>query len=443
MYLGLVLMRRLYPEELSHLSIRLWELVAVAFCLESLLFPLPWCMRMLPAFQLSGLLALSTVAYRLTYALRHGRPFARIILLCVFLYMAGGVHDALVTNGKIGAWAELQAPSLLLFLGVQAWALASSYASSQGQVLTLSRDLLRTNDELSARNRELTLTNQSVARFVPHEFLAQLERSSIGELQRGDHASRHMEVLFCDVRGFTGLVESMQPGQAFAFINDFLSFMEPAIHRHGGFINQYLGDCIMALFPNGSEAALSAALDMQAQLALFNAEGRHSRGPVAMGIGINSGPLMLGTIGGEQRLASGVVGDAVNLAARLEQLTKLYGSTLILSELTVRGLPAARKQGLRWLDLVIVRGKTQAIRIYECLDGLPADERASKLATRARFEQGMQQALAHAFEDALESFEACLSVWPGDSAAQLHRRRCQDALRGGNLSALAYEQPAH
>jgi class 3 adenylate cyclase len=245
------------------------------------------------------------------------------------------------------------------------------------------------------------------------------------------------------VRGFTGIVERMQPGEAFAFINDFLSFMEPAIHRHGGFINQYLGDCIMALFPNGADAALSAALDMQAELVAFNARAKYGPWPVAMGIGINSGPLMLGTIGGEHRLASGVVGDAVNLAARLEQLTKLYGATLLLSELTVCGLSPAAPRELRLLDRVTVRGKTEAIRIYECLDGLPSAERTGKLGTRALFERGVERTLAQAYQEALDCFDACLGVYPDDLAAQLHRTRCQDALRSTLVASAQRAEVAH
>jgi adenylate cyclase len=264
---------------------------------------------------------------------------------------------------------------------------------------------------------------------VPHEFLAQLNRGSIREVERGDHVSRHMEVLFCDVRGFTGIIERMQPGEAFAFINDFLSFMEPAIHRNGGFINQYLGDCIMALFPNGADAALAAARDMQTQLALFNAQKKHAIPEVAMGIGINSGPLMLGTIGGEHRLNGGVVGDVVNVAARLEQLTKDYGATLVVSQLTRDRLSASSTVQLRLLDVVVVRGKTQTLRIYEGLDGLPLEVREHRLETRTLFERGVECADSQAFHDALDSFEACLRMDPSDATAELHRRRCQEALR--------------
>jgi class 3 adenylate cyclase len=181
-------------------------------------------------------------------------------------------------------------------------------------------DSLRSSLE---RQAELTFAH---ARFVPHQFLETLGRPSIGDIKLGDHVLTKASILFSDIRGFTSLVEGMAPVDAIQFINTYLSRMEPAVLAEGGFIDNYVGDAIMAVFDRGADAAVRAGIAMLRSLGDWaRTRERQGQSPIRIGVGIATGEMIFGTIGAANRLKCGVVGDTVNLAARIEGLTKYYG----------------------------------------------------------------------------------------------------------------------
>ena len=289
--------------------------------------------------------------------------------------------------------------------------LARGFVRSYGTIERLSEHLTRTN-------AELVDTNKAITRFVPYEFLSVLERRSIVEVQRGDHIRQVMDVMFCDLRSFTPLIEALGPDRAFGFINHYLRHMEPEIHGHGGFINQYFGDGIMALFRAGADEALLAAVGMQRALDRFNAVQTYTSGePLRIGIGVNAGPLMLGTIGGRDRLDAGVIGDPVNLAARLEGMTKIYRTTVLVGENTVARLVEPGAFRLRELDQVAAKGKTAPVAIFELLDALPTVQAERRWDTRDRYAEGLAAYRAGAFSRAVAAFEDCLAADPDDGPA--------------------------
>jgi len=285
---------------------------------------------------------------------------------------------------------------------------------------SLSQDLL-------ASNRELRETHAAVQRFVPLEFIDRLEKRSIREVQRGDHVEAEMNVMFCDIRDFTALVEGMGAREAFDFVNGYLRRMEPVVHRHGGFINQYLGDCIMALFPACGDAAVQAGVEMCGALDALNRE-RRARGrgdrDIDIGIGVNAGSLMLGTIGGAERLAGGVIGDAVNVASRVESLTKVYGTRFVLSEDTVSSLADPARFSLRELDRVIVRGRRDPVSVHEVLDVLDDTTREARRATLECFAEARALFRAGDLSRARKGFQKCLERDPADRAAAFYVERC-------------------
>ncbi|MCB9742581.1 MAG: adenylate/guanylate cyclase domain-containing protein [Alphaproteobacteria bacterium] len=374
-------------------------------------------------FQGLALLAALEIWLVLVRALRSGRPGVSTSLAGSLLFVSGVLHDILLYQDIIHTRVQLATTAFLVFVLAQAWALAKAFAESYDKINQLSGDLINANQDLEE-------TNQAVQRFVPFEFLRLLEKRSIRDIERGDHAALEMEVLFCDLRSFTTLVESKDPDGAFNFINTYLRFMEPAVHAHGGFINQYLGDCIMALFPSGADEAMASAVDMSAALEAFNAQ-QEKNGDVAVrvSVGLSSGKLMLGTIGGMDRLDSGVIGDPVNLAARLESMNRLYGTVMIVSERTLSRLAHPERFMTRELDHVIVKGKTEPIRIYEVLDLLPSAVKAKKLASKSNFEAGLEAFRAREFARAEDLFAECLEVYPEDGAARLYMDRCEQLAR--------------
>src|SRR5919199_1889366 len=232
---------------------------------------------------------------------------------------------------------------------------------------------------------ELYQLNQAFSRFVPRQFLQLLDKKSVVDVQLGDSVQQEMSVLFSDIRDFTTLSESMTPQENFQFINAYLSRMESAIIENQGFIDKYIGDAIMALFGGTADEAVKAGISMLQRLWDYN-QHRIKSGYAPINIGINTGSLMLGTVGGKHRMDSTVISDAVNLASRLEGLTKKYGVSLLISHQTLARLHNPMEYSLRFVEQVKVKGKSKAVAIFEVLDGEPPEVREAKLATKSIFE---------------------------------------------------------
>lgn len=273
---------------------------------------------------------------------------------------------------------------------------------------------------------ELFQLNHAFSRFVPRQFLQFLDKQSIVEVQLGDHVQKEMSVLFADIRDFTSLSETMTPEENFKFINAYLSRMEPAIVQNKGFIDKYIGDEIMALFSQGADHALKAAISILWRLAEYN-QSRAKAGyiPIQVGIGINTGSLMLGTVGGYSRMDSTVISDAVNLASRIEGLTKDYRVSLLISHYTFSQLNDANQYAFRIIDRVKVKGKLAAVSVYEVFEADPPKIREAKLATKTAFEEALLLYNLHSFKNASQLFEECLHLNPEDTVAQIYLERCQ------------------
>lgn len=293
-----------------------------------------------------------------------------------------------------------------------------------GIALILANRFVRVSEQNLALNVELTGTNKAMTKFVPQEFLGILGRSRIVDVNIGDQTQREMTILFSDIRSFTTLSEGMSPKENFDFINSYLRRVGPIIREHGGFIDKYIGDAIMALFPNSPEQALDAAISMHKRVQGYNAR-RLEVGfkPIGIGIGLHTGMLMLGTIGEAERMDGTVISDNVNLASRIEGLTKQYGSTILVSEALYNKLPDKTKYTVRFVDRVIVKGKSSSVSVIEILDSEPPETAALKIQTRALFEQAVALYGGQNFPQAAQVLEKVLSVNPADGAAKLYLER--------------------
>lgn len=284
-------------------------------------------------------------------------------------------------------------------------------------------DVLAGQAAISVRNAQLYADQVAQARaferFVPRDFLASLGHTDVGQVERGDGVEKDMAVLFTDLRGFTDLSEGMAPGDLMAFLNRHLGFMEPEITRHGGFIDKFIGDAILALFAEGADAAVRAGIAMQRAHARFNAE-RQARGeaPVGLGLGVHHGPLTLGTIGGRDRLSCTVLGDTVNLASRVESLTKTYGAPMLITDATVRALPDPARYRLRTVDRVAVKGRQGSVELVEVLDALPEPEADRRDAHAPLLGRARAAWKAGAFADAGSLTRQILAADPDDVPAR-------------------------
>ena len=288
--------------------------------------------------------------------------------------------------------------------------------------------------ELLARIKthlRLSNLNRAYSRFVPHEFLQLLEKESIVDVHLGDQTQQELSVLFADIRNFTELSEQMTPSENFKFINGYLSKMEPAIVENGGFIDKYIGDAIMALFPGDADQALQGAIAMLRNLGRYNQQ-RAAAGymPVRNGIGINSGLTMLGTVGGLSHMDSTVISDTVNLASRIEELTKYYGVPLLISQDTLVRLHEPNAYAYRLIERVQVKGKSEPVSLFEVFDADSEALRNGKQRGKTTFEAAIVEFSLGNYTAALTGFETCLQSAPEDVVAAQYRDRCNYALKG-------------
>lgn len=277
---------------------------------------------------------------------------------------------------------------------------------------------------LASLNQNLLALNKSYERFVPRQFLKLLGKDSIMEVGLGDSVKQDMSVVFADIRDFTSLSEKLSPEDNFRLINAYLSRMDKVIAEHNGFIDKYIGDALMALFNGSADDAVQAGIAMLETLKLYNQKRiRSDYQPLRIGIGINTGSLMLGTVGGLNRMDGTVISDAVNLAARMEGLTKFYGTPLLISEHTFMSLKNYSQYYFRIIDRVKVKGRSGSVTVYEVFNHEEPALRDAKMRTKMMFEEGILLYNNQRFNEAYRCFDDCFAYNPDDHIALNYAQR--------------------
>ena len=278
--------------------------------------------------------------------------------------------------------------------------------------------------EAKEREEAIRSIHEVSQKFVPHEFIKFLGKDKLTEVSLGDLVEKEVTVLFADIREFTTISENLNPEDNFLFINSFNKRMGPIVRKNGGFIMQYLGDGFMALFPNGSQTALRASVEMHSELRIFNEERAvKDRFPVKLGIGMQNGNLIMGITGDVERLDAAIISDTVNTASRIEGLSKHYGSSILLTDNCKNNLTHPEEFDFRYLGPVQVKGKQKPIDLYECINGDNRQLLKHKLATLKTFEEGMKQYFMKEFAMAAVTFQQIVKKERNDSAAKLFLNR--------------------
>ncbi|OGT92342.1 MAG: hypothetical protein A2286_06835, partial [Gammaproteobacteria bacterium RIFOXYA12_FULL_61_12] len=260
--------------------------------------------------------------------------------------------------------------------------------------------------------------------YVPPQLVEEMSRSDEEYSFGGE--SRKMTVLFCDIRGFTAISERLPPAQLCALINEILTAVTKEIHAAKGTIDKYIGDAVMAFWgapmpdPDHADHALQAAMAIaEALRPIGDAAMAKGLGSIRMGVGLNTGVMNVGNMGSQFRMAYTVMGDAVNLASRLEGLTKEYGVDIIVSEQTKADAPGF---AYRELDRVLVKGRREPVTIYEPLGS--ADQVAAKddqeLETLA---QALAAYRSRRWLEAETLFQALSAAHEGDALYRLYMKR--------------------
>jgi len=283
-------------------------------------------------------------------------------------------------------------------------------------------------EQLSSANADLEQMVEQFARFVPGRFLENIGAQTPLDAKLGDHVETRKAVMFADLRGFTTISEQLNAGQIFEVINQYLECVVPCIEAYGGYVVQYLGDGIMALFPSGSVAALEAAVDMQKALRLC--QEKHSELPfrLRMSIGIHEGPVALGIVGNETRWDASIIADAVNTSSRIEAMTRVLGGDIIVSQEYLESAGDVSGFSQRNLGVQQIRGRKGLLALVEILDCLDPEELEVRASTSEDFSKGISAYQAGDMYLAMSCFSRVLSTFPDDLAAQFYLARISQRL---------------
>ena len=289
----------------------------------------------------------------------------------------------------------------------------------------------RNINEAKERENAMRLVYEATGKFVPYEFIGALGHKVITDVRLGDQVEKIVTVLFSDIRDYTTLSEQMTPEENFRFVCSFNERMGPAIRKHNGFINQYLGDAVMAIFPGQASDALNAAIEMHEEVQKLNEERLlRNAPPIKIGVGIHTGPLIMGITGDQNRMDAATISDTVNTASRLEGLTKQYRASILLSDACLLQIEKENYY-LRYLGLVQLKGKQEPLHIYECFSPNTKEEVARKQKTLSLFNEGIENYLNSSFGNSVQAFESLTEINPGDLTAAFFLNNAKNFLQKG------------
>ncbi|MDA0329723.1 MAG: adenylate/guanylate cyclase domain-containing protein [Gemmatimonadetes bacterium] len=276
-------------------------------------------------------------------------------------------------------------------------------------------------------------------RFIKGAFGKYLSPDVVAEISEDPSAlqlggeKRPLSLLFSDLSGFTTMSEEMDAQDLIALLNEYLNDMTHVVFDEGGYLDKYIGDAIMAFWnapkeqPDHHDRAMRTAILMQRRMNALN-EGWAAKNPLheplKVRIGVHSGEVVVGNVGGEDRFDYSAIGDSVNLAARLEPANKTYDTLNMVSEVTLTAGQGSYR--VRELDLIAVKGKEAPVKVFELLELAGVELEPSKEAALKHYELGMTAYKQHDWATAREHFATAVSACPEDGPSRLYVTRCTE-----------------
>ncbi len=324
------------------------------------------------------------------------------VAIGLLFWFLGGLHDAIRSTGVI------------LFQEDQVLWFTSFWLSI---LLTIAVAL-----HFRSLERAVREARDVFERFVPPAYLRRIATEGLGSIRLGEADQQCATILCCDIRGFTQLSEHLNPSQLVAFVNQLFERITSEVNRRRGVIDKFLGDAVLCIFeePDSAERALACGADVLSAVKSFNLEKNLTADrSVKIGIGVHTGPVILGTIGSTDRMDSTVLGLTVNLAKRLEEATKLLGVDMIISGQVANRLPTGQSHRLRKFGEVLVRGYSEPVSISEVYSHDPEELQEIKDRIKPIVLEGIELLGAGRIDDALLKFQEAHSVFPQAPSLQL------------------------
>jgi class 3 adenylate cyclase len=296
-------------------------------------------------------------------------------------------------------------------------------------------ETLRTTRAELAETEKIAAMTRTFEKFVPRQFLRRVAKDGLERIELGVAKTEELTMLFADLRSFTALSELLAPQELLNFLNAYFRRVNHAVRQSHGFVDKFVGDAVLALFdrcaPEGvvlhAEDALCASIAMQKAVQEYNVQ--HKDRTIASGIGIHTGNVVIGTVGAQDRMDSTVLGDAVNVASRLESLSKRYGASILVSGQTLDRARSVEEYFAREIDLVRVVGRKEPVRIFEICASDPEPVRRSKLEAGKYLQEALACRRQGDWTAALAVLERGVNTLPTDSALLVQLRQCHDSNR--------------
>lgn len=370
-----------------------------------------------------------------TQVAAHYLSIQQVILLAASLYNLAVIVRAIVQKRPYTLWIA----SIVCFLIVVAvhdilisqWIISGKYLLQEGAVVAiLVIVVMNINTYVSSiHSIEMLAAEQkdiqtALRRFFPNQLLFFLQKNNITEVNAGDASDRAMTVLSIDIRSFTGMSEQMQPDEVFILLNRYFALVAPIIRKYGGVITKFLGDGFTALFSECPDAAVLCGIEIQQSLQRQKIRIGSMR-PIRAGIGIDSGSVLLGVIGSDDRLDSMLISKTCYTAESLQAATKLYASTLIISETIFKSLENPDSYHIRRIPTASGNNSNAAI-LYEIYDGDEPSIKDKKAQSNLYMERACTSILTHRYSDAQADITRSLEIFPDDRLAAYYQTLITD-----------------
>ena len=341
------------------------------------------------------------IARRLRFKER--KEFLIPIVLGLLIWFLGGFHDILLAAGVV----LLSKERLLWF--------ASIWLSI---CLSIAIALHFRSLEQAIRDAK-----NMFERFVPPAYLRRIASNGLKTIRLGEADEQWVSILCCDIRGFTALSERLPPSELIAFVNRFYERITCVIDEKQGVIDKFLGDAVLCIFEgvDSAERAVACGVKMLALVKSFNnnRESSLTDHTIQISIGLHTGPVILGTIGSSNRMDSTVLGLTVNLAKRLEEVTRSLGVELLITDQVAKNLPEGHGHQLRKLSEAYLKGCSAPVGLFEVYDQDPPEVRDLKTRIKPLMGEGIELFRAGHFEGALSKLDVAQNIYPQDLPLQL------------------------
>ncbi len=398
----------LYPNEFKKVIMNIISYVSLGFSLLVLLTKTKTFAFSAIPFQIFTVCGLFYIIYVLILAISNSRQGSLVALIGFMVLFITIINDILYNNAVINT-AQLTPFGLFGFIFSQALILSIRFSKDLFSVENLTENL--------------TKTTQSYSRFIPKEFLSYLEDNQTQDNQK---PKKDITILFCNIRSADTNEDQLNSESSIHSMNEFIRHINPIIRQNKGFIDRYVGNAIMTIFPIVPDDAVSAALNIIKYLEDYNRKQKNKNMPsLKIGIGIHTDNLSFSNTENGDGNEGTFLTDATDLAARIEGFTKIYGSTIIVSEQTIVNFIHAENYHFRFLGRVEVKGKPEPSPIFEIYNLDSPDVLQKKNSTKVEFEKAVIEYYKGNKEIAFQSFQKIFQINKYDLATYYFLQKCK------------------